>query len=107
MTIENQKKGEITDDNNISLIDELKNVNLEVIDKSEINEINNLFESYDSIFRFDKDYKKNPLLKPSDSDIVIHDSFLLSLINLDVFAESEISTLFFSLVDKMNWIKDE
>lgn len=107
LDIENVNEEQINDENNFSLIEDVKNIELEILDKGEKNNIHNVFQCYNSLFRFDKHYKNNPILKPLVNEIVINDSYLISIINLDVLADSHISTVFLSIIDKDLWINDE
>ncbi len=88
-----------------SLIKDLKNTSIENCENGDHKYINIINESYNSIFRYDVDYDKNPILNPSEDDIVINNTFLISVINLDVLADSHISTVFLSVIDKELWIE--
>ena len=86
-------------------LDEIKKTYIEDDENAEQKNIRNIKQTYNSIFKFDEEYKNNPNVKPSQKDILIKDSFLISIINLDILADSHISPVFLSVVDKDFWVK--
>lgn len=97
------------EENNIEDYPLLNNIKNSLIENSETGENKNvrkILQSYNSIFRYDKEFKNNPILKPLENDIVIKDTFLISVINLDILADSQISTVFLSTIEKEYWIQN-
>ncbi len=92
---------------NLLFKDEIKKVVIENNETGEQKNIQNIKQAYNSIFRFDREYKNNPILKPNENDILIKDAFLISIINLDVLADSQISTVFLSFVEKDFWVNSD
>jgi len=89
----------------LPFLDEIKKTYIEDDENAEQKNIRNIKQTYNSIFKFDEEYKNNPNVKPSQKDILIKDSFLISIINLDILADSHISPVFLSVVDKDFWVK--
>jgi hypothetical protein len=89
----------------LHFLDEIKKTYIEDDENAEQKNIRNIKQTYNSIFKFDEEYKNNPIVKPSQKDILIKDSFLISIINLDILADSHISPVFLSVVDKDFWVK--
>ena len=92
---------------NLLFKEEIKNTFIEDKETGEQKNIRNIKQAYNSIFRFDREYKNNPTVKPTEKDILIKDSFFISIINLDILADSHISTVFLSVVDKDCWVKSD
>lgn len=90
---------------NLIFQEELKQTIIENDEATEQKNIKNIKQSFNTIFRFDSHYINNPNTKPKDKDILIKDSFLISIINLDILADSHISTVFLSKVDQDSWVK--
>lgn len=88
---------------NLLFKEEIKNVVIENNETGEQKNIQNIKQAYNSIFKFDREYKNNPIVIPNENDIFIKDSFLISIINLDMMADSHISTVFLSVIDKDLW----
>lgn len=74
---------------------------------SEEYKISSLEEVLDCRFKYDNEYQKTFKIHPDDRDIVIDDTFLIAIINLDVCSDLNIPTVFLSLVTRDSWIKSE
>lgn len=92
--------------NDISLIYDLKNTHVEnsIYNRKDI--ITNIDQYYNSNLAFDNEYSSNPKLHPRENDIVLNDSFLLSLINIDSLENTSLSTVFLTIVEKEHWNTD-
>jgi len=86
---------------------EIKNTFIEDNESGEEKKIKNIKQAYNSIFRFDLGYSNNPIINPDEKDILINETFLISIVNLDVLTDSQISTVFLSVVDKNMWLKSD
>lgn len=89
---------------NYPLLHDIKNSLIENSETGENKNVQKILQSYNSIFRYDKEFQNNPILNPMENDIVIKNTFLISVINLDILADSQISTVFLSVIDKEFWI---
>jgi hypothetical protein len=58
------------------------------------------------LFKFNhkSDYLTNPILTPSQTDIVIKEDFLIAVINYDILNEFNIPSLFVYSVQKNDWL---
>jgi len=101
------KKSELFYSNNLKNSNTLNDIHqIEILKESQIQEFESIEQYIDIEMKYDNNYKNGIQLKPTINDIVIENSFLFSIINLDVLSETNIPTIFTTVVDKNTFIKD-
>ncbi len=101
------KKSELYHSNNIKNSITLNDMQqIEIKKESQIQHLDSIEQLIDVEMKYDNNYNNGIKLKPTINDIVIENSFLLSIINLDILSETTIPTIFTTIINKNTFLKD-
>jgi hypothetical protein len=73
---------------------------LEILKDNQVQEFHSIEQSIEIELKYDRSYTNCLKIAPNINDIVIENSFLLSIINLDVLSETNIPTIFTTVINK-------
>jgi hypothetical protein len=91
---------------NLKNSNSLKDISQISINKNSIEkDIEFLEQNIEIEMKGDNDYKNGLKLLPNENDIVIKNSFLIAVINMDILSEFSIPTIFTTIVKKDSFIE--
>ena len=88
---------------NNNLIDEIKNISIEDSQKKKKFSIENINQCFDMAFKYNNDNDLQ-INYDEEKDILIKDKFLMAVINLDILADSQLSTVSLNIINKDSWV---
>lgn len=99
------KKTDLYYSNNLKNSNSLSDIHqLEIIKENQVQEFHSIEQTIEIQLKYDRSYMNSLKIIPSINDVVIENSFLLSIINLDVLSETAIPTIFTTVVDKNSFL---
>jgi len=73
---------------------------MEILKENQVQKFESVEQFIEVELKYDKSFSNSLKISPSINDILIENSFLLSIINLDVLSETNIPTIFTTVIDK-------
>ena len=100
------KKSDTFHSNNLKNSNSLNDIfQLEIRKDSQIYEFDSIEQYIEIELKYDKNYSSGLKIQPTINDIIVENSFMLSVINLDVLSETNIPTIFTTVIDKNSFLK--
>lgn len=79
---------------------------LEILKENQVQEFDSVEQFIEVELKCDRTFSNSLKISPTINDILIENSFLLSIINLDVLSETNIPTIFTTVVDKSCFLSE-
>lgn len=95
------RKSDFYFSNDLKNSNTLKDIHqLEILKENQVQEFKSIEQCLEIELKNDSCYSNSLKMSPTIDDFVIQNSFLLSIINLDVLSETNIPTVFTTVIDK-------